>query len=538
MGMGKRKRWWLPELAGIGLLLIALVVIFLGGQSNHFALYFEDTFITTSAPIDRCSSRHPETPHDKLLGGLLSPDIDEQSCFSRYKSSMFRKPSPFSVSPYLVEKLRKYEELHKKCGPKSDLYKRAIDQLNSGQNTDNAECKYVIWTQINGLGNRMLSLASTFLYSLLTNRVLLVELTTEMRDVFCEPFPGSSWQLPPDFPIKNLLLKYGTDSPESYTVMLKNKTIPGDSNIRPESLPSLVFFNAVAFNWRMENHLFCEDDQKILQKFNWMVVKSDGYYAAALFLLPAYRNELRRLFPVKESVFHHLGRYLFQPANPVWNIIERFYRTHLINSDEKVGLQIRQFREEPIPFEDVYNRIIECSETENLLPKLDQLNHDNSTPIIDKRISVLVLSLSSEFYDMIKAMYYEKSTVSGEMVAVYQPTHEREQDSQAKFHNQKAFAEMFLLSYCDKIITTATSTFGYVAHGLAGSKPWVLRTLNRLMKEPGPACVRSMSVEPCLHSPPIIECKENVRIDPTEVEPYLRQCDDAPPMGLKLYDLV
>ncbi|KAJ3697235.1 hypothetical protein LUZ61_000940 [Rhynchospora tenuis] len=269
-----------------------------------------------------------------------------------------------------------------------------------------------------------------------------------------------------------------------------------------------------------------------------MVVKSDGYFAAALFLLPVYRNELRRLFPVKESVFHHLGRYLFQPANPVWNIIERFYRTHLINSDEKVGFQIRLFREEPIPFEDVYNRIMACSEKENLLPKLYPSNHDNSTPIVEKRTSVLVLSLSSEFYERIKAMYYEKSTVSGEMVAVYQPTHEREQDSEAKFHNQKALAEMFLLSYCDKIITTATSTFGYVAHGLAGSKPWVLLILDRLMKDGGPACVRSMSVEPCLHSPPTLECKANVKINPTEVEPYLRQCDDAPPMGLKLYDLV
>lgn len=391
---------------------------------------------------------------------------------------------------------------------------------------------------MNGLGNRMLSLASTFLYALLTNRVLLVELTAEMRDVFCEPFRNSSWQLPPNFPIKNLLLKYKKDSPESYTVMLKNKNITGDVNVPPKSLPSLVFFNAVATNWNMENHIFCDDHQRILQKFNWMVVKSDGYYAAALFLLPMYRNELRRLFPEKESVFHHLGRYLFQPANPVWNIIERFFKTYLINRDKKIGFQIRIFGEDGKPFEEVYNRIMECSEKENLLPKLESTSNDaNLTPIIENQTSVLVLSLFSEFYEKMKVMYYEKSTVSGEMVAVYQPTHEREQDSQAKSHNQKALAEMFLLSYCDKIITTATSTFGNVAHGLAGSRPWVLRTLKFWMDAPGPACVRSASVEPCLHSPPILECKANTSTDTAEMVPYLRQCDDAP-MGIKLYDLV
>lgn len=41
--MVKRKRW-LPEFAGIGLLLlVALIVIFLGEQRNNFAVYFKDT---------------------------------------------------------------------------------------------------------------------------------------------------------------------------------------------------------------------------------------------------------------------------------------------------------------------------------------------------------------------------------------------------------------------------------------------------------------------------------------------------------------
>jgi xyloglucan fucosyltransferase len=40
-------------------------------------------------------------------------------------------------------------------------------QLMSGRNADHGECKYVVWFPVEGLGNRMLSVVSTFLYALL-----------------------------------------------------------------------------------------------------------------------------------------------------------------------------------------------------------------------------------------------------------------------------------------------------------------------------------------------------------------------------------
>jgi hypothetical protein len=48
-------------------------------------------------------SAEPPESRDVLLGGLLSPDIDQNSCLSRYQSSLYRKPSP-----YLVSWLRRY----------------------------------------------------------------------------------------------------------------------------------------------------------------------------------------------------------------------------------------------------------------------------------------------------------------------------------------------------------------------------------------------------------------------------------------------
>lgn len=476
-----------------------------------------------------------EKTYDRFLAGLLSPNFNEQNCIGRYKSSMYRKRSPFPVSPHLTQKLREYEKYHKKCGPNSELYKQSIEQLISGKNAENSECKYVVWTKSNGLGNRILSIVSTFLYSLLTNRVLLLEVTEEMQNLFCEPFPqNSTWVLPSDFPVRSFWRFY-KDSPESYTNMVENKTIGDDVDISPESLPPLVYLHAENVNMRLQNRIFCEDDQRILQKFNWMILRSDSYFAAALFLMPMYENELSRLFPVKESVFHHLARYLLQPANPVWEIIERFYKTYLINTDEKIGIQIRIFPQAPVSFEKMYQRIMECSEKEKLLPEIGPLNITNTASIQTKRTAILVVSLFQEYFEKIKSTYYENSTVTGEMVAVYQPSHELHQKTHAQLHNQKALAEIFLLSYCDKILTSAISTFGYISHGLAGSKPWIIRTPSWMQSQDGPACVKSLSVEPCLHSPPILECKGKSNSDTTQREvPYIKHCEDAT-SGLKIF---
>lgn len=474
---------------------------------------------------------------DKLLGGLLSPDFDEHSCIARYKSSFYRKPSLFQVSPYLIQRLREYEKYHKKCGPHSELYKEAIEQLKSGQNVENTECKYAVFAQGNGLGNRMLAIASTFLYSILTNRILLIEMKEETKNVFCEPFPESSWELPSDFPIKDLEWKFRRESPESFINLLENRNISLDANVSAESLPPFVFFDAWSNAWHVHGLIFCEDHQKIVQKFTWMITKSDCYYAPALFLYPEFENELRLMFPVKEAMFHHLGRYLFQPTNLVWEMIERFHQTYLTNTDEKIGLQIRIVPYDAPPFEKVYERIIECSEKEKLLPEIGISNLTNSISNPTKRTSVLIISLYSEYYEKIKSTYYENSTVTGELVSVFQPTHELAQNTFAQFHNQKALAEMYLLSYCDKIATTAMSTFGYIAHGLAGLKPYILMTLNWQIAKPGPVCVQSKSVEPCLHSPPFPECKPNTRVDPAEALPYLRTCEDFD-NGVKLFDEV
>ena len=77
------------------------------------------------------------------------------------------------------------------------------------------------------MGNQMLSVVSTFLYALLTGRVILVHEPPAMEGLFCEPFPGTSWILPPDFPYKD---GFWVGSSDSYLHMLENNVVRYDDS--------------------------------------------------------------------------------------------------------------------------------------------------------------------------------------------------------------------------------------------------------------------------------------------------------------------
>ncbi|CAN6239328.1 unnamed protein product [Urochloa humidicola] len=551
----RRQGWRAParaEVVVLGLLAaVALLVVAFGRGTGSLTTFSSTGIESVQNTVHAASRVHehvaaPDPPtrrdQDRLLGGLLSPSFDDRSCRSRYASSLYRPPSPFRPSTYLVDRLRRYESRHRRCGPGAALFKEAVEHLRSGGGNaaTRSECQYAVWTPINGLGNRMLSLASTFLYALLTDRVLLAHAPPEFDGLFCEPFPGSSWTLPADFPITDTDFAgiFTMGSPTSY----KNMRQAG--NVTAERLPAYVFLDLIQC---FTDAAFCEADQRALAEFDWMVVKSDVYFAAMFFLVPAYERELARLFPEKEAVFHHLARYLFHPSNDVWGIVRGYYGAYLARADERVGLQVRVFPEMPVPFENMYGQIVRCSEQEEgLLPKVVRNEDDgtaanNSSSAVvsgksrnNKLTSILVTSLFPDYYERIRGVYYANPTKTGEYVEVHQPSQEREQRTEARGHNQRALAEIYLLSLCDRIVTTAVSTFGYVAHGLAGVRPWVLLRPPSPEAAADPACVRSKTVEPCLQAPPRRMCGVAEGTDIGALVPYVRHCEDEH-KGLKLF---
>lgn len=468
---------------------------------------------------------------DKLLGGLLAPGFNEGSCLSRYQSSLYRKTSPYKPSSYIISRLRNYEDRHKRCGPYTKSYNMTVQQLRSGNNIINSadsECKYVVWISFSGLGNRILTLASAFLYAILTNRVLLVDPGKDMPDLFCEPFPETSWFLPTDFPLKSKFDSFDQKTPNSYGNMLKKNIL----NASSELFPSYLYLHLVHDYGDHDKLFFC--DQALVSRVPWLIMKSDNYFVPSLFLASSFDQELSRLFPNKATVFHHLSRYLFHPSNQVWGLITRYYQAYLAKADERIGIQIRVFESEPGPYQHVMDQILACALKHNVLPEIDQ--QEASVPPSGKPKSkgVIMTSLSSGYFDNLKNMYWEHPTVTGDFIGVYQPSHEEFQQTDNQLHDRKAWAEMYLLSLTDVLVTSAWSTFGYVAQGLGGLKPWILfKPENRTA--PDPPCRQVMSMEPCFHAPPLYDCKTKTGADTGNLVPYVRHCEDMS-WGIKLVD--
>ncbi|XP_013674731.2 probable fucosyltransferase 8 [Brassica napus] len=466
-------------------------------------------------------------PRDELLGGLLTKEFDEESCLSRYHSSLYRKPSPYKPSQYLLSKLRIYEMLHKRCGPGTKAYKEAIKILGHYQNVSRSvgECRYIVWIAVYGLGNRILTLSSLFLYALLTGRIILLDQRTDIRSLFCEPFPGTSWLLPQDFPLTDQLDSFNKNGSHCYGTMLKNNTIK--STIR-ETVPSYLCLYLIHDYEDHDKMFFCERDQNLIRQVPWLVFNANLYFIPSLWLIPSYQTELSKLFPQKDTVFHHLGRYLFHPTNQVWGMITRSYNTYLSRADETLGIQVRVLTKPAGYFQHVMNQILACTKRESLLPEVAATESKvTNTSTRPKLISVLVTSLYPEYSENLRTMYWEGPSSTGDMVQVYQPSQEVYQQTDKRLHDQKALAEIYLLSLTDKLVTSNSSTFGYVAQGLGGLRPWILYK----PKNQTAPCVKAISMEPCFLRAAIYGCQAKT----VKITRFVTPCEDRL-TGLKLVD--
>ncbi|XP_050207012.1 galactoside 2-alpha-L-fucosyltransferase-like [Mercurialis annua] len=463
-----------------------------------------------------------------LLDGLLSSGFDQESCLSRFESVLYRKPSPKKPSPYLISKLRNYENLHKRCGPDTELYKTTLKLLDSRNISSPAECNYVVWTAQAGLGNRMLNIASAFLYSLLTNKILLVEFNPDMSDLFCEPFPDTSWLLPRNFPKQ--FRKFNQWNGDTLGNTLKNNVFNASSDF---PLPSHLYIFLAYGLTKFDMLFYCEEHHDLLRKIPWLVFRSDEYFIPSLFLIPSFQQELDRMFPDKETIFHHLGKYLFHPSNKAWGLITRFHDSYLAKSGEIIGMQIRVFNQKDSPVQRVIDQILACTTIqENFLPQVDTQKLIASDPRNKTSKAILIASLYPQFYGHLSKMYWAFPTRNGEVIRVFQPSHEEYQHFGDNMHNVKAWVEMYLLSMSNVLVTSSGSTFGYVAQGLGGLTPWILYRPES-WKNSDPACLRGKSIEPCLHIPPSYDCKNKREFDMGTMVPYVKHCEDSS-SGLRL----
>ncbi|KAL6606869.1 hypothetical protein ACP70R_042522 [Stipagrostis hirtigluma subsp. patula] len=542
---GQRWRWLANAMVVAFVMAVPPLVFVFGGSIGAPAVWVKTAMAGFGQGSQDFSFLHTGASHDKLYGGLLVEGFDQESCHSRYQSAMYRRNPGRRPSEHLVAKLRRHEALQMRCGPGTAAYGKAVEQLRSGKNAASPDCKYLVSISYRGLGNRILAAASAFLYALLTDRVLLVDPSYEMDSLFCEPFPNATWLAPPDFPLDGYQGLY-LDSPHRYGKMRETGALSGDAmNGSPAAAAAadMPAFAYIHLDWNQTDYdqlFFCDEDQRLLSSFQWLVMRTDSYIVPGLFLMNSFRDELDLLFPERDAVFHHLGRYLLHPTNHVWGLVTRYYRARLAWARRRVGIQVRVFpylwpQESP----QLLEQITTCTQKEGLLPALLDTEEEPAvtpppTPRGLRSVAVVVTSLKAWYHEQLKSAYWGHATANGEVVVVDQPSSEGSQRSGERSHDEKAWAEIYLLSLTDTLVTTGESTFGYVAQGLGGLRPWVLLRHNWTLGPDQPACRRDMSMEPCFHVAPAYDCRRR-RVDAGKIVPHVRHCEDVP-AGLKLVD--
>ncbi|XP_024518471.1 galactoside 2-alpha-L-fucosyltransferase-like [Selaginella moellendorffii] len=449
------------------------------------------------------------------MDGLLAPRDREDRCHSRSRHHLYRQASRFKPSKYLVSKLRQYEALHQRCAPEAEKSR----QDGGG----GSSCQFLVWVSYSGLGNKLVTLAATFLYALLTDRVLLVDPGVDLEELLCEPFPGSSWLLPSSFP-REWLRGLNESSQHRFGSIVRDagKCVPDASHLI--AAPGKVYIHLTHTYDEQDRRFFCEGEQEFLRKVPWLFIKSNNYFVPSFYFMPTFRAELERMFPEREAVFHHLGRYLLHPSNSVWARTTRYYESYLGGAELLVGLQLRTFEGSIEAFS---NQVLECVVENKMLPNVTR--DDEASRLIgggeDKSISVLITSLHQIYYERLRDMYVMFPTEDLSRVKVHLPSHEGVQKTDTSEHDKKALMEIFLLSFCDTLVTSPMSTFGYVAQGLAGLRPRVLR---RLEDDPTqPACSSVLSVDPCFHAPPLYDCDCKGGRDPGKVLDAVKHCQDV-----------
>ncbi|KAL6979337.1 hypothetical protein U1Q18_021001 [Sarracenia purpurea var. burkii] len=139
----------------------------------------------------------------------------------------------------------------------------------------------------NGLGNRLLSLASSFLYAILTDRVLLIDQGRETAHLLCELFPDTTWALPVDFLIRNLFESFDQNSPHCYGNKLRNKVRDASMDNKSD-LPPFIYLNLIYDYGDYDKRFFYDSDQDLIRKVPWVYI----FFSCKIFCCYALRYRI------------------------------------------------------------------------------------------------------------------------------------------------------------------------------------------------------------------------------------------------------
>lgn len=460
-------------------------------------------------------------------------------CWSRTERKLYHRANKRQSSTAFVERVREYTEMHARCtNPVKDWNAFYLNHSAGLEGrTDLSDCYYLLWMPPTyaGLGNRLLSLVSTFVYALLTNRAILLGPSTAVAQLLCNPFHESSWFISSSgfrtmyFNILKWQPKVGAfaDRVEQGTKWDKKAAY---ADLR---------FRYTEQDWRF----FCEDEQRRVKEAKFVGLHTDEYTVPGYYLVPTFESALKKLFP-DGLVFMHTGRYLLHPVNFLWSRITRTHHAYLARHQRLVGIQVRTFYRKD---GDTDERVVRCAvNVSRYLPHLmptstwiSLLTHpDNRMAAMlrnpfPRSIAVFVTSLSHHHFEALRSSYADNEALDGSIVAVHSEGHEGAEAVGQLAQYERAILEMWLLSFSDQLIVSDLSSFGYIPSALSGLKPFSMNIgfrpgLINWYSNNRPVCAPASS-EPCFITPPAyLQCGgASERQDILKMSEQLRQCSNV-----------
>ncbi|CAI5960042.1 unnamed protein product [Closterium sp. NIES-64] len=505
----------------------------------------QDPLTTTShaserradALLSRMDAREPSRRRGLSMSFLPRhhPRRAPGTCWSRTEAKMYWTAVKTRTEAVFLEALVEYRKMHARCVNGVKDWEAFFRDKDNGQhpNADVDGCKYLFWMAPGyaGLGNNLMSLISAMTYSLLTNRAIILAPGTDVASFLCNPFDDSNWAIPARHYKHVYLMFQKQPRVMEFARMAANGT----------QWSKKAAFADLRFSYGEEDwKFFCPGVQAAIEEARFVAFYTDEYTVPGFYLLPHLQALLQKWFP-DGRVFLHMARATLQPANYLWQRITRVFHAHLKHHNRRVGIQVRTFYRRDT---DTNPRILECAvNVSGYLPRLfspDQwdaltANPDSRMQAIlrnpyPRTVGVLLTSLSQHHMDYLHEAFSTHETVDGTVVALHSEGHEGLERAKLRQH-EKAFLEMWLLSFSDQLLVSDMSSFGYIASGLSGLNPYSLnigfRTAENLnwYINRRPVCARSSS-EPCFLTPPaFLKCDgSEVKKEPLELSTRIRKC--------------
>lgn len=426
-------------------------------------------------------------------------------------------------NPFLEQVLVEYSKFHRACMRNiigDDIVGYFMRQdVSSG-------CKFVLGDNEvgTGIGNKVLSAAAQVVYAMLTQRVLLVPMSTSIPGIMCEPFEGSSWKITTDGKL--------TPAKEHnhYWHHVAEVIKGSDAMHLGWNNATTLYAARVNEDWdcQPQKRFFCDAEQEFYETYvHWMYFSECLYYLPKLFAVPRFRPTLEALFPDRMALTNLL-RTVLLPSDPVWLRVQQMNHVHFKHVTHRVGIQARYFHgksDYDLLHEATESAVAQCLLDNHLLPNTSLSNtlngeeDKNATTIYDHENNVNVVlsqddtsastsvaasatyllfitSLYDGLKDHLTKIYIRNPVRTGEAVGIVQVTHEDKQQFGLEVDRQ-ALAEVLGLSLCDELVVTGQSTFGAIAAGYGGIVPWFID----IRPDSPTGCVRGHSVDACYQLP-------------------------------------